>query len=65
MPSASTDSASRIGSRSRLVINPIIYAEVSADEPVLGQALAKYIDARGVGFEKRAESKILTDAAPF
>ena len=40
------------------------YAEVTADEPVLGQALVKYIDARGIGFEKRAESKILTDAAP-
>jgi NADPH-dependent glutamate synthase beta subunit-like oxidoreductase/NAD(P)H-flavin reductase len=41
------------------------YAEVAAEEPVLGEALAKYIDRRGVGLEKRAESKILTDAAPF
>ena len=41
------------------------YAEVAAREPVLHSALSKYIAARGVGFERRVESKILTDTAPF
>ena len=41
------------------------YADVAASEPVLGDALLKYITARGEGFEKRVESKILTDAAPY
>ena len=41
------------------------YAAVSAAEPALGDALLKYIETRGHGLEKRAESKILTDAAPF
>ena len=42
----------------------VFYAEVEIAEPALGIALAKYIAARGDGFEKRAESKLLTDAAP-
>ncbi|MDQ3181027.1 MAG: pyridine nucleotide-disulfide oxidoreductase, partial [Acidobacteriota bacterium] len=41
------------------------YAEVEEQEPVLGEALKKYIAAGGIGYEKRVESKILTDAAPF
>ncbi|MGB5015195.1 MAG: hypothetical protein WBO68_14335, partial [Pyrinomonadaceae bacterium] len=41
------------------------YAEVAEKEPVLHTALAKYIAARGEGFERKVESKILTDAAPF
>ncbi len=41
------------------------YQEVADKEPVLHDALRKYIDGRGVGFEKRVASKILTDAAPF
>jgi len=41
------------------------YAEVEAKEPILHQALTRYIDARGEGFEKMVESKILTDSAPF
>ena len=41
------------------------YAEVDEKEPVLGEALKKYIAARGEGYEKRTESKILTDSAPF
>ena len=41
------------------------YAEVDEKEPVLGDALKKYIGAAGIGYEKRVESKILTDAAPF
>ena len=40
------------------------YEEVSEKEPVLHEALSKYIAAHGIGFEKRVESKILTDAAP-
>ena len=41
------------------------YSEVATREPVLHDALTKYIEAKGNGFEKRAASKILTDAAPF
>ncbi len=41
------------------------YAEVSSAEPALGDALLQYIETRGKGLEKKAESKILTDAAPF
>jgi NADPH-dependent glutamate synthase beta subunit-like oxidoreductase/NAD(P)H-flavin reductase len=41
------------------------YEEVEKEEPLLSAALNKYIAAGGTGFERRAESKILTDAAPF
>ncbi len=41
------------------------YADVAEKEPVLHDALAKYISAHGLGYEKRVESKILTDAAPY
>ncbi len=41
------------------------YGEVKKREPVLGAALAKYIANRGTGYERKVESKILTDAAPF
>jgi len=41
------------------------YAEVAEREPILHTALSKYIAARGEGFERKVESKILTDAAPF
>ncbi len=41
------------------------YSEVEKHEPLLHDALTKYIAARGEGFERRVESKILTDAAPF
>ncbi|MDQ3088122.1 MAG: pyridine nucleotide-disulfide oxidoreductase, partial [Acidobacteriota bacterium] len=41
------------------------YAEVEEREPILGDALKKYIAAGGAGYEKKVESKILTDAAPF
>ncbi|MEO6333804.1 MAG: hypothetical protein ABIO91_02380, partial [Pyrinomonadaceae bacterium] len=43
----------------------VFYAEVAEKEPVLHEALKKYIANRGGGFEKRASSKILTDSAPF
>ena len=41
------------------------YAEIRETDADLGDALAGYIDARGENFEPRAESKILTDAAPY
>jgi NADPH-dependent glutamate synthase beta subunit-like oxidoreductase/NAD(P)H-flavin reductase len=41
------------------------YSEVAETEPVLHDALTKYIASHGVGYEKRVESKILTDAAPL
>jgi NADPH-dependent glutamate synthase beta subunit-like oxidoreductase/NAD(P)H-flavin reductase len=41
------------------------YAEVAEKEPILHEALRRYIDNRGEGFEKRAASKVLTDSAPF
>src|SRR5262245_48076848 len=41
------------------------YDEVREKNPVLHEALAKYIAARGEGFEDRVESNILTDAAPY
>ncbi|MGB7202488.1 MAG: FAD-dependent oxidoreductase [Pyrinomonadaceae bacterium] len=40
------------------------YDDVKKSDPLLGDALNKYIGARGIGYEKRVESKILTDAAP-
>jgi NADPH-dependent glutamate synthase beta subunit-like oxidoreductase/NAD(P)H-flavin reductase len=40
------------------------YSDVEKSEPLVGDALRKYIAARGEGFERRAESKLLTDAAP-
>ncbi len=41
------------------------YAEIEIQEPVLHEALVKYITRRGEGYEKRVESKILTDSAPY
>jgi NADPH-dependent glutamate synthase beta subunit-like oxidoreductase/NAD(P)H-flavin reductase len=41
------------------------YAELNEREPVIGEALIKYIEARGLGYEQKIESKILTDAAPY
>jgi len=43
----------------------VFYADVLEKEPVIGDALQKYIISRGKGFERKVESKILTDAAPF
>jgi len=40
------------------------YGELEVNEPILHQALTGYIDARGRNYEKKVESKILTDAAP-
>ncbi len=41
------------------------YAELNEREPVLAEELTKYIEARGADYEQRAESKLLTDAAPY
>lgn len=41
------------------------YEEVKAENPILGDALTKYIANRGANYEKRVESKILTDSAPY
>ncbi|MBV9216935.1 MAG: FAD-dependent oxidoreductase [Acidobacteria bacterium] len=40
------------------------YSDLDKQEPLVAEALRKYIDSRGKGLEKRAESKLLTDAAP-
>jgi len=41
------------------------YDELSQENPLVHDALTKYIEARGEGFEKRVESNILTDSAPY
>jgi NADPH-dependent glutamate synthase beta subunit-like oxidoreductase/NAD(P)H-flavin reductase len=41
------------------------YAELEKQQPIVGEALRKYIAAGGAGYEHRASSKILTDAAPY
>ncbi|MEO6655029.1 MAG: FAD-dependent oxidoreductase, partial [Pyrinomonadaceae bacterium] len=41
------------------------YTEVGKHDEVLHSALTKYIASRGVGYERRVESKILTDSAPY
>ena len=41
------------------------YLDLDTREPVVGEALRKYRAAGGSGFEPRAASKILTDAAPY
>jgi len=41
------------------------YSELIEEQAVTGTALKKYIEAEGRGYEPKAESKILTDSAPF
>jgi NADPH-dependent glutamate synthase beta subunit-like oxidoreductase/NAD(P)H-flavin reductase len=41
------------------------YEEVKKANPILHAALIKYIENRGNGYEKKVESKILTDSAPY
>jgi NADPH-dependent glutamate synthase beta subunit-like oxidoreductase/tetratricopeptide (TPR) repeat protein len=41
------------------------YGEVKKANPILSEALTKYIENRGAGYEPKVESKILTDAAPY
>ena len=40
------------------------YEELAEKDPLIHAALMKYLGSRGQGFEKRAASKLLTDAAP-
>ena len=41
------------------------YEDVEGKDALLHSSLTKYIASHGNGFEKRVESKILTDAAPY
>src|SRR5258708_31536793 len=41
------------------------YADIKPHDPVLHSALTKYIATRGEGYERKVESKILTDSAPY
>jgi NADPH-dependent glutamate synthase beta subunit-like oxidoreductase/NAD(P)H-flavin reductase len=41
------------------------YDEVKKENPILHDALTKYIQNRGLGYERKVESKILTDSAPY
>ncbi len=41
------------------------YAEIAAKDGVVHSALTKYIASRGAGYERKVESKILTDSAPY
>src|SRR5580765_7629386 len=41
------------------------YAEIEGQNAVLHSAITKYIASGGVGYERKVESKILTDAAPY
>ena len=46
-------------------LTEVFHSFLHEREPVVADALKKYTSQRGIGFEKRAASKILTDAAPF
>ena len=41
------------------------YADLEGQDAVLHTALTKYIATRGANYERKVESKILTDAAPY
>ena len=41
------------------------YGDLKEANPILSDALGKYIGNRGAGYERRVESKILTDSAPY
>jgi NADPH-dependent glutamate synthase beta subunit-like oxidoreductase/NAD(P)H-flavin reductase len=41
------------------------YEFLDSDEPVVAEALKKYTEAHGEGFEPKIASKILTDSAPY
>ena len=41
------------------------YSEVKESNPILSEALTKYIKNRGEGYEPKVQSKILTDSAPY
>ncbi|HEY2867665.1 MAG TPA: FAD-dependent oxidoreductase, partial [Pyrinomonadaceae bacterium] len=46
-------------------LTDVFHAFLNEHEPIVADALKKYTSARGTGFEKRAASKVITDAAPF
>ena len=46
-------------------LTDVFHTFLQEREPVVADALKKYTSAHGIGFEKRAASKILTDASPF
>jgi NADPH-dependent glutamate synthase beta subunit-like oxidoreductase/NAD(P)H-flavin reductase len=41
------------------------YSDLEQQDPLLHEVLVNYINARGVGYEQKVESKILTDCAPY
>ena len=41
------------------------YSEIEEEDPLLHEALTKYIETKGENYEPRVESKILTDSAPY
>src|SRR5688572_7550638 len=41
------------------------YAEIKDSDPTLHSALTKYIGSEGANYERKVESKILTDSAPY
>ncbi|CAN5225914.1 FAD-dependent oxidoreductase [soil metagenome] len=41
------------------------YSEVKDSDPTLHSALSRYIASRGTDYERKVESKILTDSAPY
>src|SRR5436190_7638763 len=41
------------------------YADLEGQDAILHTALTKYVTVRGQNYEKKVESKILTDAAPY
>ncbi len=41
------------------------YEELNQENPLLHKALTEYIEKRGIGYESRVESNILTDSAPY
>jgi len=46
-------------------LSDAFYAEIADADDVLHKALTKYIAVRGAGYERKVESKILTDSAPY
>ncbi len=46
-------------------LSELFYDNLQRESPELGTALRTYVAARGLGYEKKVESKILTDSAPY
>jgi NADPH-dependent glutamate synthase beta subunit-like oxidoreductase/NAD(P)H-flavin reductase len=46
-------------------LTDIFYAELAEAEPELHRTLVEYVEARGAGYEQKAESEILIAAAPY